>query len=70
MNRAMKLLSVLSFVAIIGTLFYVQLVDSPSERLTLKDQVAVHSDKSFKEINEMAKYDRPDMGVMQNFEMP
>ncbi len=69
MNRAMKLLSILSFVAIIGTLFYVQLMESPSKRLTVKDQVAIYNDKTFKEINEMEKYDRPDMGIMQNFEM-
>ena len=68
-SEVIRLSVALLIVTLIGTMFYVQLMDSPSKRLSIKDQVAVYNNKSYDEIKRMQKYDRPDMAVMQNFEM-
>ena len=40
-----------------------------SERLTLKEQVALYHDATEEEIMEIPKYDRPDMAVIHDFNM-
>ncbi|MDN5205714.1 GEVED domain-containing protein [Fulvivirgaceae bacterium BMA10] len=66
-KRYYKVISVLSILL----LFSIFLLNpkKESKRLTVKDQIALYGQSSFEDIERMSKYDRPDLAVLQNFDM-
>jgi len=61
--------AVLLIIILLFTVYHKNKKQKIDSRLTLKDQVSLYQDFSPDEISEIPKYDRPDMAVMQDFNM-